>query len=166
MSDGDGEHDAGSDVSGVPAFVMDDVRLLFSQLTTPESQVRFDPPDRANPQSIEDTIRPPQATWDWADQAARLAQHVVVTDLGKYGLQRDTSMLYRLVSLSPVRWARCGTSARRRGPGRTSPPGTRNRSPRADGETGIRTVGCADGPTPGRDTREGPLEAVRQGHEA
>jgi hypothetical protein len=42
---------------------VDDVRLLFSDLTTPETQVKFSPAARANPSTIEDTIRPPQATW-------------------------------------------------------------------------------------------------------
>ena len=88
----------------MPPFIMDDVRLLFSDLTTPETQVKFSPPARANPSTIENTIRPPQATWTWADQTARLTQQVNQADLGKYGLQRDISMLYRLVSLSPPRW--------------------------------------------------------------
>ena len=88
----------------MPAFIMDDVRLLFSDLTTPETQVKFSPPARANPSTIENTIHPPQATWNWADLAARMAQQVNQADLGKYGLQRDTSTLYRLVSLSPLRW--------------------------------------------------------------
>src|SRR5262249_46818621 len=66
--------------------------------------VVFDPPARANPATIENTIRPPQATWSWANQAARLAQPVGQADLGQYGLQQDTSTLYQLVSLSPLRW--------------------------------------------------------------
>ena len=88
----------------MPPFIMDDVRLLFSDLTTPETQVKFSPPARANPSTIENTIRPPQATWTWTDQTARLAQQVNQADLGNYGLQRDTSTLYRLVSLSPLQW--------------------------------------------------------------
>jgi hypothetical protein len=101
---GNGSHGSSHGTAHVPPFIMDDVRLLFSDLTTPETQVKFSPPARANSSTIEDTIRPPQATWTWADQAARLAQQVNQVDLGKYGLQRDTSMLYRLVSLSPLRW--------------------------------------------------------------
>src|SRR5262249_13731628 len=69
-----------------------------------ESEVQFKPPARANPSTIENTIRPPQATWTWADQASRQAQQVNQADLGKYGLQRDTGTLYRLVSLSPLQW--------------------------------------------------------------
>jgi hypothetical protein len=90
--------------ASVPSFIMDDVRLLLSDLTTPESGVKFDPPARANPSTIEDTIHPPQATWTWANEAARLGQQVAPGDLGKYGLQTDTSTLYRLASLSPLRW--------------------------------------------------------------
>jgi hypothetical protein len=101
---GNGSHGSSHGTAHVPPFIMDDVRLLFSDLTTPETQVKFSPPARANSSTIEDTIRPPQATWTWADQAARLAQQVNQVDLGKYGLQRDTSMLYRLVSLLPLRW--------------------------------------------------------------
>jgi hypothetical protein len=88
----------------LPQFIMDDVKLLFSDLTTPETQVNFSTPDRANPSTIENTIHPPQATWNWADETARLAQQVAQADLGKYGLQLDTSTLYRLVSLSPLQW--------------------------------------------------------------
>jgi hypothetical protein len=101
---GNGSHGSSHGPAHVPPFIMDDVRLLFSDLTTPETQVKFSPPARANSSTIEDTIRPPQATWTWADQAARLAQQVNQVDLGKYGLQRDTSILYRLVSLLPLRW--------------------------------------------------------------
>jgi hypothetical protein len=90
--------------ASVPSFIMDDVRLLLSDLTSPESEVKFDPPARANPATIEDTIHPPQATWTWANEAARLGQQVGPGDLGKYGLQIDTSTLYRLASLSPLRW--------------------------------------------------------------
>jgi hypothetical protein len=87
-----------------PRFIMDDVRLLFSQLTSPETQVSFNTAGRADPSTIENTINPPQATWNWADQAARLAQQVTGTDLGKYGLQRDLGTLYRLANLSPLQW--------------------------------------------------------------
>ena len=101
---GNGSRGSSHGTANVPSFIMDDVRLLFSDLTTPESEVKFSPPGRANPSTIENTIHPPQATWTWADQAARLTQQVSQADLGKYGLQRDTSTLYRLVSLSPLRW--------------------------------------------------------------
>ena len=90
--------------ASVPQFIMDRVRLLVSDLATPETEIRFNPPARANPSTIENTIRPPQATWTWADEASRQAQQVNQADLGKYGLQRDTGTLYRLVSLSPRRW--------------------------------------------------------------
>jgi len=101
---GNGSRGSSHGTANVPPFIMDDVRLLFSDLTTPETQVKFSPPARANPSTIENAIQPPQATWTWADQVARLAQQVSQADLGKYGLQRDISTLYRLVSLSPLRW--------------------------------------------------------------
>ena len=101
---GNGSSGSSHGTASVPPFIMDDVRLLFSDLTTPESEVKFSPPARANPSTIENTIHPPQAMWTWADQAARLAQQVNPVDLGKYGLQVDTGTLYRLVSLSPLLW--------------------------------------------------------------
>jgi hypothetical protein len=101
---GNGSSGSSHGTSNVPPFIMDDVRLLFSDLTTPETQVKFSPPGRSNPSTIENAIHPPQATWNWADLAARLAQQVNEADLGKYGLQRDISTLYRLVSLSPLQW--------------------------------------------------------------
>jgi hypothetical protein len=101
---GTGSGGTSNGATNAPPFIMDDVRLLLSELTTPESEVKFSPPSRADPATIENTIHPPQATWNWENQAARLAQQVSQVDLGKYGLQQDSSTLYRLVSLSPVRW--------------------------------------------------------------
>jgi hypothetical protein len=83
---------------------MDDVKLLLSELSTPESQVRFSAPARADLATIENTIDPPRATWSWATEAGRLVQLVNRDDLGRYGLQADTSTLYQLVNVAPPRW--------------------------------------------------------------
>jgi hypothetical protein len=101
---GNGSPSASHRTANRPRFIMDDVRLLFAQLSSPETQVTFNPAERANPSTIETTIHPPQATWNWPDQTARLAQQVTGADLGKYGLQQDSGTLYRLVNLSPLQW--------------------------------------------------------------
>src|SRR6266487_5983648 len=87
-----------------PQFIMDEVKLLFGGLTTPESEVNFNPPSRTKPATIKNSIDPPEATWIWANQAARMAQAVNRNDLGKYGMQTDTNTLFRLVSVSPLVW--------------------------------------------------------------
>ncbi len=84
--------------------VMDDVKLLLSELTIPEAPVRFDPPARATPVTIQNGINPPIVTWTWPGQAARLAQTLTQDDVGKYGLQTDSSALYKLASFVPVIW--------------------------------------------------------------
>jgi hypothetical protein len=80
---------------------MDDVKLLFGDLTTPETSVKFDPPSRANPSTIQSTIHPPEATWIWADDTAREGQPVGQNDLGKYGLQTNINTMFRLAGVSP-----------------------------------------------------------------
>jgi hypothetical protein len=96
-----------------PQFIMDDVKLLFNDLTTPETGVKFNPPLRANPATIQGNINPPAITWTWADQAARQAQAVTQGDVGKYGIQTDTNILYRLTSATPLVWqpVQTGTTA-------------------------------------------------------
>src|SRR5467141_379576 len=80
-----------------PQFIMDDVKLLFGDLTTPEMGVKFNPPSRANPATIQNNIgAPPTTSWTWADEGTRLAQVVSQNDVGKYGIQTSTNMLYRL----------------------------------------------------------------------
>jgi hypothetical protein len=83
---------------------MDDVKVLLSSVTTPENEVNFNPPSRSNPATIKNSIGPPEATWTWADNTARDAQHVNQSDIGKYGMQTDTNTLFRLVSVSPLVW--------------------------------------------------------------
>lgn len=92
-----------SPIDQTPApFIMDDVRLLLDGVTAPETGVRFAPPLRANPGTIQSNIRP--LSWTWADQAARLAQSVTPADLWKYGVQIDTNALFRLTSVNPLVW--------------------------------------------------------------
>lgn len=45
-----------------PQYIMDDVTLLLRDLTTPETQVKFDPPFRATPATIQETIHPDSTT--------------------------------------------------------------------------------------------------------
>lgn len=87
-----------------PTFIMDEVKLLFGDLTTPETEVKFEPPARSTPRSIQNSINPPQATWTWADQAARLAEVVVLQDVGKFGLQTDVNTMFELTNVDPVVW--------------------------------------------------------------
>lgn len=96
-----------------PQFIMDDVKLLFNDLTSPESGVKFNPPTRANPGTIQSNINPPAITWTWADQAARLGQVVTESDVGKYGVQSDANTLFRLTSATPPVWQaiQIGTTA-------------------------------------------------------
>src|SRR5258708_7918903 len=98
-----------------PQFIMDDVKLLFNDLTAPETGVRFNPPLRANPTTIQGNIKPPAVTWTWADQSARLALAVKQSDVGKYGIQTDANILFQLTSASPspVVWqpVQIGTTA-------------------------------------------------------
>ncbi len=96
-----------------PQFIMDDVKLLFHDLTSPESGVTFNPPTRANPATIQSNIHPPAITWTWTDQAARLGLVVNQSDVGKYGLQSDANMLFRLTGATPPVWqpVQTGTTA-------------------------------------------------------
>ena len=52
-----------------PEYVLKELRLLLHNLTTPETNVSFVTPARADPGAIEESIRrPPEATWTWARQ--------------------------------------------------------------------------------------------------
>jgi hypothetical protein len=93
-----------------PGYVMDEVKLLIGDVSTPESAVNFDPTpktspaaQRATPGSIRDSINPP---WSWPNQAARNSQPVTEDDLGRLGHQTDTDTYYRLISTTPVQWQR------------------------------------------------------------
>jgi hypothetical protein len=92
----------GAAAAVLPQFIDNSLNLLLADLTSPESQVKFDPPSRSNAATIQNTISPPQATWTWADVAARDAEIVSDADVGKYGLQQDVNTLFRLTSASPT----------------------------------------------------------------
>jgi hypothetical protein len=83
-------------------FIDTDLKLLLTELTSPEEPVKFDAPPRSTPGTIQSTINPPQATWTWPTQAARDAEVVADVDVGKYGLETDVNRLFRLASASPT----------------------------------------------------------------
>ena len=83
-------------------FIMKDVKLLFKNLTSPETGVVFDPPSRANPATIQNNINPP--TWTWPNQAARQSQVVTQDDVGNYGLQTDVNTPFQLTAANPPVW--------------------------------------------------------------
>src|SRR5437016_4348339 len=84
-----------------PQFIMDSVKLLIGDVTSPETTVKFVPPSRANPATIQATIAPPKVTWTWANDAARTAETLHDEDIGKYGLQVDVNTLFRLTAITP-----------------------------------------------------------------
>lgn len=87
-----------------PQFVMSRVKLLVGEITSPEQAVKFDPPGRSDPATIQNTIAPPAITWTWANDAARLALTVTQDDVGKYGYQSDVNTQFKLTSVNPVVW--------------------------------------------------------------
>lgn len=89
-----------------PEFILDEIRLLSRDMTTPETNVDFVTPARSDSGAIEDVIRPPtpEPSWVWADSEARDLQHVSDIDIGKYGLQTDIHKLFKLASILPVVW--------------------------------------------------------------
>src|SRR5262245_14943349 len=109
MSKGHGRGGSGngSTPAKTPDDIMNDVTLLLRDLTTPETQVRFDVPSRANPATIRNTIFPPAATWTWPNPATRTNQESNLTsdDVGKYGILASNHTLYKLVRILPdVAW--------------------------------------------------------------
>jgi hypothetical protein len=103
----------GSAPQGSPQFIMDDVKLLFQNLTSPEAGVSFTPPSRADTSTIQNTIDPPAATWVWADQPGRVGEAVTQVDIGKYGYETDSNTLFQLIAVSPNVWqpVQTGTTA-------------------------------------------------------
>ncbi len=91
-----------------PQYIMDEVKLLLGDVSTPESAVEFDSQpktvsatQRATPATIRDSINPP---WTWANLAARNAQQVTQDDLGKVGYQKDIDTYFQLTGATPVVW--------------------------------------------------------------
>src|SRR5262245_2520145 len=77
-----------------PPYIMDEVKVLLNDVTTPESTVEFDPQpktvattQRATPATIRNAINPP--VWTWKNKGDRDAQQVTSSDLGKVGYQKD-----------------------------------------------------------------------------
>jgi hypothetical protein len=83
-------------------FILDDVKLLFQNLTPPEVNVTFNPAPRATPGTIQNNINPPVVSWNWTDQNARTNQVVTADQVGQYGIQTDISVLFQLTALVPT----------------------------------------------------------------
>src|SRR5664279_987196 len=92
-----------------PQYILDEVKLLLADVTTPESAVEFDSQpktvpttQRATPATIRNAINPP--LWTWANLGTRNAQQVTPDDLGKIGYQKDTNTYYQLIGIVPALW--------------------------------------------------------------
>lgn len=83
-----------------PGYVTDDIQKLLQQLTAPETQVVFgtpsNPPSRADPVTIKDSINPAVQAWTWANNYAQTHQQVTAADVGKFGYQVDIDSYFRL----------------------------------------------------------------------
>src|SRR5262249_18345619 len=101
-----GEHHRGDEemTTPEPQFIMDSVKLLVGDVTSPETTVKFVPPSRGNASTIQSTIYPPKATWTWVDDSTFKAQQVTDDDLGKYGLHVPLNTLFRLTGTNPTVW--------------------------------------------------------------
>lgn len=92
-----------------PPYIMDEVKVLLSDVTTPESAVEFDPQpttiaaaQRATPATIRNAINPP--VWTWNSRGERDAQLVTSSDLGKIGYQKDIDTYFELTDVVPSTW--------------------------------------------------------------
>src|SRR5947208_16249554 len=67
-----------------PDYVMAEVSLLLSQVTTPETNVTFNAQSRADTSTIKGTINPgqPVLAWTWENAYAREKQQVTSSDVG------------------------------------------------------------------------------------
>ena len=86
-----------------PADVMNDVTLLLSQVTAPETYVAFNSP-RATTDTIKGAINPanvPLLAWTWEDVYARDHQAVTNDDVGKVGYQVDIDSYFELDNPGP-----------------------------------------------------------------
>ena len=87
-----------------PQFILDDVKLLFNELSAPEDQLQFNVPERPDASTIQSTVNPPSVSWVWPDQNSRVSQAVDSSDLSKFGYETDTNTLYQLIAVSPNVW--------------------------------------------------------------
>jgi len=102
MSNGDNGGNANGNLpQQSPAYVMDEVKLLLGDVTTPETEVEFSTASRATPATIRDNINPP---WSWENAAARNAQQVTADEIGKIGYETDTDTYYQLTGANPANW--------------------------------------------------------------
>ncbi|HEX3872204.1 MAG TPA: hypothetical protein VHV77_17285, partial [Pirellulales bacterium] len=84
-----------------PDYVMAEVALLLSQVTTPETNVTFNTPLRADANTIKDTINP----WTWENVYARENQVVTASDVGRVGYQVDIDSYYKLENATGPVWS-------------------------------------------------------------
>ena len=108
VSGANGSNGAGGGSSGgsasLPPFIDRDVNLLLARLTSPETPVKYDPPSRSTPGTIQTTINPSQTTWTWRNITARIGQPVLPGDVNKIGYQSDIDTYYLLASAEPPEW--------------------------------------------------------------
>jgi hypothetical protein len=89
-----------------PDYVMAEVNLLLSQVTTPETNVTFNTQSRADATTIKDTINPAQAQlWTWENDYARENQQVTSSDVGSIGYQVDIDSYFKLDNATGPVWS-------------------------------------------------------------
>lgn len=87
-----------------PDWILDEVKLLLDKMASPETATNAGLTARGDPGAIEDSISPPEPTWTWDDNQARIGQIVYDFDVGKYGVQSDIHKLLKLTSIDPPVW--------------------------------------------------------------
>jgi hypothetical protein len=97
-----------------PDYVMAEVNLMLSQMTTPETNVTFNtqsvsgslPQSRADANTIKSTINPaPQLAWSWENDYARKTQQVTSSDVGSIGYQVDIDSYFKLDNATGPVWS-------------------------------------------------------------
>jgi hypothetical protein len=90
-----------------PDYVMDEVKLLLSQATTPETNVTFNTQSRADVNTIKDTINPAEAQqlWTWENDYAREHQQVYSGDVGSIGYQVNIDSYFKLENATGPVWS-------------------------------------------------------------
>jgi hypothetical protein len=91
-----------------PDYVIAEINLLLSQMTTPETNVTFNTPSRADANTIKGTINPaqsPRLDWTWENDYAREHQQVTSSDVGSIGYQVDIDSYFRLDNATGPVWS-------------------------------------------------------------
>jgi hypothetical protein len=99
-----------------PDYVMDEVKLLLTQVTTPETNVTFNAQSsnvqssRADAGTIKDTIHPgpaqaPKIVWTWENYYAREHQTLTDGDVGSIGYQVDIDSYFSLDNATGPVWS-------------------------------------------------------------